>query len=78
IPFKVFTIAAGVFGINFPMFVIAAAIGRSARFFLVSGMLRLFGKPIEKFIDRWFNILSILFFVCLIGGFVVLKFFLEH
>ena len=78
IPFKVFTIAAGVFGINFPMFVIAAAVGRSARFFLVAGMLRLFGKPIEKFIDRWFNLLSILFFVCLIGGFVVLKFFLEH
>lgn len=78
IPFKVITIAAGVCGINFPMFVIASLVGRSARFFLVSGLLRIFGRPIQRFIDRWFNILTIVFMILLVGGFVLLKMFVEH
>ena len=44
----------------------------------LAGLLRLFGKPIEKFIDRWFNLLSILFFAGLIGGFVVIKLFVAR
>jgi membrane protein YqaA with SNARE-associated domain len=74
IPYKVITIAAGVFKISFPMFMIASLIGRSARFFLVAGMLYFFGEPIKGFIDRWFNILVVLFTILLIGGFVLLKY----
>lgn len=75
IPYKVITISAGFFNVNFFIFVIASVIGRSLRFFIIAGLLRLFGEPIKAFIDRYFNILSIAFLIILIGGFVVVKYF---
>jgi membrane protein YqaA with SNARE-associated domain len=74
IPYKVITIAAGVFLINFPVFVLASIIGRSARFFLVAGLIRRYGPGIRSFVDRYFNLLSLLFLILLIGGFLVLKY----
>ena len=74
IPYKVFTITAGAFSISFPMFVIASIVSRSARFFLVAGLIRLFGDPIREFIDKYFNLLAILFTILIIGGFVVIKY----
>jgi len=73
IPFKIITISAGAFNINFPMFIIASTISRSARFFLVALLIKKFGKPITTFIDKYFNILSIVFTILLIGGFFALK-----
>ena len=73
IPFKIITISAGAFNINFPMFIIASTISRSARFFLVALLIKKFGKPITSFIDKYFNILSIVFTILLIGGFFALK-----
>lgn len=73
IPYKVITIAAGVFKINFIMFMIASVVGRSARFFLVAGLIYLFGEPIRDFIDRRFNFCTILFTILLIAGFAVIK-----
>ena len=48
IPYKVFTIAAGVAVLNLPGFVIASTIGRGARFFLVAGLVYAFGKRFEE------------------------------
>ena len=76
IPYKVITISAGVFDINFMMFIIASAVGRSARFFLVGALIYYFGKPIRAWIDRWFNLLVVAFTVLLIGGFVIIKYLL--
>jgi len=73
-PYKVITIAAGVFQINFVMFMIASLVGRSARFFLVATLLYWFGETIKGFIDRWFNLLVVAFTVLLISGFALLKF----
>ncbi len=73
IPYKVFTISAGVFDISFPMFLLASAVGRSARFFLVAGLIYLFGPSIRRFIDRYFNLLAVAFFVLLVAGFGVIK-----
>lgn len=73
IPFKVITITAGVFRINFAVFLIAAAVSRSARFFLVAGLMRLFGPKITPFIDRYFNWLALLFTALLVGGFLAVK-----
>lgn len=73
LPYKVITISAGVFGINFPMFVIATIIGRSARFFLVAILIRLMGERVKDFIDRRFNLLTIIFTILLIGSFYVFK-----
>ena len=77
IPYKVITIGAGVFGVNLPVFILASAVSRSARFFLVAGLIRLFGPPIKAFIDRYFNLLTILFMILLIGGFLVFKYVLH-
>jgi membrane protein YqaA with SNARE-associated domain len=73
IPYKVFTIAAGVFRIDFSEFMIASALGRSGRFFAVAGMIRIFGPPIRVFIDKYFNLLTIVFLVLLLGGFMVVR-----
>ena len=73
IPYKIFTIGAGVFQINFFIFLIASALSRSLRFFLVAGMIRYFGPPVRLFIEKYFNLLSILFMILLVGGFVLLK-----
>lgn len=74
IPYKVFTISAGAFKISFPVFIIASAISRSLRFFIVAGLIYIFGKPIKVFIDRYFNLLCIIFTVLLIGGFIVIRY----
>lgn len=74
IPYKVFTIAAGMFKINFTVFVLASTASRSARFFLVGGLIYWFGARIQRFIDRYFNLLSITFTLLLVGGFILIKY----
>lgn len=73
LPYKVITISAGMFKISFLTFVIASAASRSARFFLVAALMGLIGPKVKPFIDKYFNLLCILFMVLLIGGFAVLK-----
>lgn len=74
IPYKVFTISAGAFHINFAVFIIASVISRSARFFLVGGLIYIFGPQIQGFIDRYLNILAVAFVVLLVGGFILIKY----
>ena len=76
IPYKVFTIAAGTFGVSIWTMIVASLIGRSLRFFAVAALFYFFGAPIKRFIDKYFEILSIVFLVLLIGGFVVVRLFL--
>lgn len=76
IPYKIFTIAGGAFGINFLMFMVASVVGRGARFFLIGGLIYKFGPSIKSFIDKYFNTLALAFTVLLIGGFVVIKYLL--
>jgi membrane protein YqaA with SNARE-associated domain len=76
IPYKVFTIAGGVFGISLPVFVFASALSRSARFFLVAALLRRYGPPVKLFIDRHFGWLSIVFVALLIAGFAAVRYLL--
>ena len=75
IHFKVITITAGAFRVNFVVFVIASAVSRSARFFLVSALFWKFGPTVKPFIDRYFNWLCLLFLILLVGGFAVVKYF---
>jgi membrane protein YqaA with SNARE-associated domain len=85
IPFKVITITAGVFGTGpevarpglfFTVFLIAAAASRSARFFLVAGLMRKFGPRIGPLIEKYFNLLSLLFVALIFAGFLVFKYVL--
>ncbi len=73
IPYKVITIAAGLFRISLATLVTASIIGRAGRFFLVAGALRLFGKKIADSIEKYFDIFSVLFMLLLIGGFMTIK-----
>jgi membrane protein YqaA with SNARE-associated domain len=75
IPYKIFTIASGVFAFDFASFTIASVLGRSVRFFLVAGLIWKFGPSIKTFIDRYFNLLAFLFVVLLIGGFAIISYF---
>ena len=53
IPYKIFTITAGVAMLNFPGFVIASAFGRGARFFLVAGLVVMGGRSLEAVIPKY-------------------------
>jgi membrane protein YqaA with SNARE-associated domain len=73
IPYKVFTVAAGVFEVDLREFLLASVFGRAGRFFTVAALIRVFGAPIRVFIDKYFNLLSIAFVILLIGGFAVVR-----
>jgi membrane protein YqaA with SNARE-associated domain len=76
IPYKLFTITAGFVHANFLTFMLVSLVARSARFFLVAGLIYKFGPRIQYFINRYFNVLSFVFVILLAGGFVLIKFLL--
>ena len=53
IPYKIFTISAGLFAINIPVFVVASIIGRGMRFFLVATIMKFFGEHIKKMFYKY-------------------------
>jgi len=65
IPYKVFTIAGGLFGISIPVFIIASILGRGGRFFAVAALMRYFGEHIARGLYKYFNIASVLFVILL-------------
>ncbi len=75
IPFKVFTISAGLFKVSVWQMVFASILGRGMRFFAISWLIRRFGARLNHLIFKYFNILSIIFIALLIAGFLALKFF---
>ncbi len=74
IPFKVVTIAAGVAKMDFLAFIGASIIARAMRFYLVAGLLYFFGQPIREFIERRLTLVTTVFVVVLVSGFVAVKY----
>ncbi len=72
IPFKVFTIAAGAFGLSFPAFVAAAIISRGARFYIEAALLRWGGDRLRDFVEKYFEWLTVVVAVVVVGGFALL------
>lgn len=72
IPFKVFTLSAGVFNVNFIVLMVASAIGRSTRFFLEAILILFYGPRIKDFIDKYFNLLTILIFIIIVIIFLII------
>ena len=73
IPYKIFTIAAGVAMLNFPGFVIASVLGRGARFFLVAGLVVMGGPSLEAMIPRYverFGWLTVVLAAAIAGYFI--------
>lgn len=76
IPFKVFTIAGGYFKVPFVTLVVSSICGRSLRFFLVAGLLFVFGEPMKRLIEKYFDIFALVFMALLIGGFLLIGYVL--
>jgi len=76
IPFKVFTISAGIFEV--PLFTLlwASSLGRFARFFAVAVCIFFFGPGVKQLLDRYFGLATLAFFVLLVGGFVLIRYLL--
>jgi membrane protein YqaA with SNARE-associated domain len=74
IPYKAITIAAGFFEISLLALFLGSLVGRAGRFFIVAGAIRIFGEKIQYTIEKYFNILSIVFVVLLVLGFFALKY----
>ena len=73
-PYKVLTIAAGVFHMDLVSFIMASIVARAMRFYLVAALLYWFGEPIRDFIERRLSLVTTAFLVALIGGFVAVKY----
>ncbi len=72
IPYKVFTVAGGALSMFLPAFVLASFIGRGGRFFLVAGLIRWGGAPMEAQLRRHVEFLGwLLVGLLLIAWFLV-------
>ncbi len=78
IPYKVFTIASGVFYLNFWRFFVVSVLSRGARFFLVSWAVWFFGDQAKVFLKEYMDWISIGFVVLLFAGFGVIKLFTKR
>lgn len=76
IPYKVFTIAAGIFRVDFGTFVLASVLSRGARFYLEALLLRVFGEQAKAFLEKRFEWVTIGGAVLLVGGFLAVKYLL--
>jgi membrane protein YqaA with SNARE-associated domain len=74
IPFKVVTIAAGVAKMDLLAFIGASIVARAMRFYMVAALLYFFGQPIREFIERRLTLVTTVFVVVLVSGFVAVKY----
>ena len=74
IPYKFVTIASGMAGFDLQIFILASIVTRGGRFFIIAALLRIFGEPVRDFIERRLTLVTTLFVVLVVGGFVALKY----
>ena len=79
LPYKVFTIASGLIGFNFLIFVLISLISRGLRFFIVSYLSYKFGDLFNEYMDKhgskWFTIIGILIVII---GIIIYLIFKSH
>ena len=71
IPYKLVTIVSGLLGYSFPLFVALSVLTRGVRFFLVAGVLQLFGDPLRAALERNFAAVLAGFGALVVAGFVI-------
>ena len=74
IPYKLVTIAAGVTHFDLMTFIAASIISRSIRFFFLAALLWWFGPAVRDFIEKRLMLVTTGFAVCLVGGFLVIRY----
>jgi membrane protein YqaA with SNARE-associated domain len=72
LPYKLFTVSGGAFGIRFGIFLLASVLSRGLRFFAEAALLFYFGDTARVLVEKYFNWLALAFVILLILGFVVL------
>ncbi len=74
IPYKIVTITSGFAGYDFLWFIVLSAITRAGRFFLVAGLLYLYGDPVRSFIEKRLELVTAGLAVLVLGGFVIVRY----
>lgn len=74
IPYKLVTIASGAAHFDLFTFIWASIVTRGARFFLIAALLWKFGEPVQLFIEKHLTVLTWIFLVALVGGFVAFRY----
>lgn len=74
VPYKLCTITAGAFNINFATFILVSILARGFRFFAIAGLLCLFGERVRFFIEKRLDLIMLLTLVGVVLGFVAFKF----
>src|SRR5204863_8492665 len=74
IPYKLVTIAAGAAHFSLFTFVWASIVTRGVRFFALAALLWKYGDPIRSFIEKRLTLLTWLFLIALVGGFIVFRY----
>ncbi len=72
-PYKVITIMSGWTGMPLATFIVTSILARGLRFFIVAALLWRFGAPVRDFVERRLGLMFVLFFACLVGGFLLVK-----
>ncbi|MGV1100911.1 YqaA family protein [Thiovibrio sp. JS02] len=76
LPYKLFTLTAGAFHLDFATFLAVSLLSRAGRFFLVAAFIYRYGASVRTFIERYFNLLTTLFLLLLAGGYLLIKYLL--
>lgn len=75
IPYKLVTIASGLAGVSFPLFMLYSTVTRSIRYVVIEGLLvHFFGEKAQTLLERYLEAAMILFLIVLVLGFVALKY----
>ena len=73
-PYKVITIVSGWTHLNFWVFMVASIIARGLRFYIIAGLLRVFGAPVRDFIERRLGMVFSAAVLLLVGGFAAVRY----
>jgi membrane protein YqaA with SNARE-associated domain len=73
IPYKLFTVSAGFLSMAFLPFLIASAVGRGMRFFMVAGIIRWGGAAMEKKLKQWVDVLGWLVVIAIVVAYVATR-----
>lgn len=74
IPYKIFTIAAGVFEVGLPVLIGASILGRGGRFYLVATTIFFFGPTVKTFLEKYFELATVILMVIGVAGFMAIKY----
>ena len=74
IPFKLVTIASGAAHFDLGVFAVASLITRAGRFYLVAGLIYLFGEPIREFIEKHLTLVTTAAVALIVTGFVLVTY----